>query len=177
MKKSICIILASIMIVCLMLTGCAQTPASSSGSAAPAADTTDTAAYVFTYNSVAIPMDAPAAPIVAQLGEPLSYFESESCAFEGIDKTYTYQSFVLNTYPKDGVDYVSSVRLTNDTVSTAEGIYIGSTLDSVNAAYSGSFTVGETGCSFKAGNMTLSFILDAATGNVTSIKYSSNIAQ
>lgn len=174
MKKTLCILLAAVMLSCFVFAGCAQTPATSSGTAA-SSGTTETAPYVFNYNGIAIPINAEAAPIIAQLGEPLSYFESESCAFEGIDKTYTYQSFVLDTYPLNGADYVSAVRLTNDTVNTAEGIYIGSTLESVNSAYNGNASVGETGCSFVAGDMTLSFILDGATGNVTSIKYSTNL--
>ena len=41
----------------------------------------------------------------------MSYFEAPSCAFDGIDKTYTYAGFELLTYPKDDKDYVSSVVL------------------------------------------------------------------
>ena len=60
--------------------------------AAPAAES-----YVFNYNGVAIPMNANAADILAQLGEPKSYTEEASCAFEGLDKTYYFGSFYLQT--------------------------------------------------------------------------------
>lgn len=171
--KVLCAVMASVLVVCCALCGCggetATTPTGGAQGAASAAN------YEFSYNGTEIKMNAPAADIIAKLGEPLSYFEAESCAFEGIDKTYTYQSFIVTTYPKDGADYISSVRLTNDTVNTPEGVCIGSTMDSVNTAYKTSFAQGATGGDIKGGNCTLSFVFDAASGNVTSIKYNANI--
>lgn len=48
---------------------------------------------------------------------------------------YSYPGFKLNTYPKDGKDYVLSVVFMDDTVSTKEGVSIGSTKDEVTKAY------------------------------------------
>ena len=78
-------------------------------------------------------MDMEAA--LAALGEPNSYFEAESCAFEGLDKTYTYSGFVITTRPDGEKDYISSIRLTDDSVTTAEGLYIGSAEADVVATY------------------------------------------
>ena len=78
--------------------------------------------YVFTVGGITVEMDADAAPIVEGLGEPVSYFEAASCAFEGLDKMYTYNGFELDTYPKGEKDYVSTVILKDDTVLTPEGI-------------------------------------------------------
>lgn len=174
MKKTISILLILAALMCMLFVGCGDSSAASSGSAASNGSSAPAKEYVFSYNGISIPMKAEAAPIVSQLGEPLNYFESESCAFKGLDKVYTYASFELSTYPVDGVDYVLSVRFTNDTVSTPEGISIGSSLDSLNAAYSASVAVGETGFTLTGGDSSLAFILDGSTGAVTSVKYSAN---
>ncbi len=79
-----------------------------------------TKGYAFIYNGVSVTMDADAAPIIEKLGEPASYFEAASCAFEGLDKMYTYSGFEIDTYPVGDKDYVSSVILKDDSVSTAE---------------------------------------------------------
>ena len=71
--------------------------------------TTEPKGYVFDYNGVKVGMDMEAAPIIAALGEPSSYFEAPSCAFEGLDKNYNYGSFEIDTYEQDGKDYISTV--------------------------------------------------------------------
>ena len=91
--------------------------------------------YTFTLSGVDITPHAKMEPIVSALGEPTKYFESESCAFQGMDKVYTYGSVVISTYPKDGVDYVYTVELKDDTITTAEGIYIGGSIDEVKSQY------------------------------------------
>lgn len=65
-------------------------------------------------------------PLVKKLGDADNYFESDSCAFQGKDKVYTYGSVKITTYPKDNKDYVYTIELLDDTVSTPEGISIGS---------------------------------------------------
>ena len=81
--------------------------------------------YAFISKDVVIEMDEEAAPIIEALGEPLSYFEAASCAFEGLDKIYTYSGFEINTYPGKDKDYISSVILKDDSVTTVEGVAIG----------------------------------------------------
>lgn len=68
-------------------------------------------------------MNEKAAPILEKLGEPMEYFEAESCAFEGLDKIYTYSGFELHTYEMKGTDYVASVMFLDDSVSTKK-VYI-----------------------------------------------------
>ncbi len=91
--------------------------------------------FAFVNNGVTIPMNVEAAPVLEKMGEPMEYFEAPSCAFQGLDKIFYFSGFELSTYPNDGVDYISSVDIVDDSVSTVEGIYIGSTLDDVKAAY------------------------------------------
>ncbi|MBO5932032.1 MAG: hypothetical protein J6Q70_07355, partial [Clostridia bacterium] len=55
--------------------------------------------YTFTSGTTKIAIDANVAPILASLGEWRDYAESASCAFEGLDKIYTYAGFEIQTYP------------------------------------------------------------------------------
>ena len=81
--------------------------------------------FCFVYNGAEITLHAPAEPIVEALGEPKKYTESPSCAFDGLDKTYFYGSFYMDTYPVDGNDFVYGWWFADDSVATQEGIYIG----------------------------------------------------
>lgn len=91
--------------------------------------------FSFTYNCTKITLGAEAAPIIDALGEPRSYTEEPSCAFDGMDKTYYYGSFYLSTYPLDGKDYVYCIWFADDSVATNDGIRIGSTQTQVEAVY------------------------------------------
>ncbi len=125
--------------------------------------------YVFSYYGTPIAVGSEMAPILSAVGEPLSYFEAESCAFEGLDKTYTYVDFVVITYPDGETDRVSTVRLTADTVSTAEGVEIGNTLSDVVAAYGENYVQDVNSYTYTDGNTKLMFILENDV--VTSITY------
>ncbi len=90
----------------------------------------------FTYNGTKIQLHAEAAPILAALGEAKSCTEEPSCAFDdGMDKTYTYDSFIIKTYPLDGKDYVYSFWFVDDLVATDEGVAIGDGEETVEIAY------------------------------------------
>ena len=166
MKK----ILSLIAVVCLLLTfaGCGgETPSTPSGSNAP---TPATDGFTFTYNGTEIVMKAPAEPIVAALGEAKSYTEEASCAFTGLDKTYYYGSFYLETFPQDGKDYVFGLWFADDSVATKEGIYIGATQAQVEAAYGADNFNGANGYELTKGETKLTIILQ--DGVVSSIQYS-----
>lgn len=105
------------------------------------------------------------------LGEPASYFEAQSCAFQGLDKVYTYTDFVVRTYPDGDIDRISSIELKDDIVTTSEGAYIGMTGDEVKGSYS-AFTVegdADTSMTVVDGDTKLSFIFK--DGTVDSITY------
>ena len=109
----------------------AETTAEASESAKEAEIT----GFTFITGDTVIAMNADAAPILEELGEWENYVETTSCAFKGLDKTYSYPGFDLYTYPLDGKDNVNSVYFVDDTVSTPEGIHIGSTKEEMEAAY------------------------------------------
>lgn len=123
----------------------------------------------FTFNGTKIAMNAPAADIIAALGEPKNYTEETSCAFEGLDKTYFFGSFYLQTYPVDGEDFIYSLWLVDDSVTTEEGLYIGATEAEVLSIY-GTDARGEGNAYFiEKGDCRVTIILEE--GVVTSIQY------
>jgi len=156
MKKSMMTMI--LMIAALSMAGCGSNSGAGSTTAAKteavettaaesrqAAETTAEASesakeaeltgFTFITGDTVIAMNADAAPILEELGEWENYVETTSCAFKGLDKTYSYPGFDLYTYPLDGKDNVNSVYFVDDTVSTPEGIHIGSTKEEMEAAY------------------------------------------
>ena len=80
--------------------------------------------YVFKINNTEITIDAEAADILAKLGDPLSKFESPSCAFGDLDVIYTYGGYEVDTYQLKGVDYISAVVLQDDSgINTGRPLY------------------------------------------------------
>lgn len=138
MRKMKGIFAAAVMVMGLSLAACGSSDGGSSSSGSSfsgSAASSSSEGFSFTSGSTKIEVNADASAIVDELGDPDDYFESESCAFEGLDKVYTYPGFHLNTYPVDDKDYVLSVDFMDDTVETDEGISIGSTKDEVTEAY------------------------------------------
>lgn len=131
------------------------------------------AGYVFNYNGTDVVIDAEAAPIVESLGAPVNYYEAASCAFNGLDKMYTYNSFEVDTYPMEDVDYISGVILKDDAVSTKEGISIGNTRQDMIDMYGAEYQDEDGMCVYRSGSMKLCFIIDG--DNIISIKYLTTI--
>lgn len=129
--------------------------------------------YVFIYNDIVMEMDAEASAVLEQLGEANSYFEAPSCAFEGIDKMYTYGSFELDTYPTGDKDYISAVIFKDDTIATPEGVGIGDSREKLTEAY-GDGGAEEAGMIvYRKDDMKLCFIIQ--DDNIASIEYRSTV--
>ena len=124
MKKLLCmmLVLAALVCVCACETN--------------ELESTDFAS--FTYRGMVIFLDMDADVALADLGEYLSFAETNSCYGDGKDKVYQYTSFKLKTYSSQGKDYVLSIEIFDDTdedVCTAEGIRIGATASEVIERY------------------------------------------
>lgn len=120
-------------------------------------------------------MDADAAPIIEQLGEPDSYFEAPGCAFEGIDKMYTYGGLEVDTYPIEDKDYISSVIFKDDTLTTTEGIGIGDSVSSLEEAYGTQWGDEDGMMVYEKDGMKLCFIV--AEDSVISVEYRSGVIE
>ena len=125
--------------------------------------------FSYSLNGTTVELNGEMAPIVSALGEADNYFESESCAFQGLDKVYTYGSTVITTYPLNKVDYVYTIELKDDTVETAEGVYIGAAKSDVTSAYGEPSQDTGSAYVYEKGESTLSFMFEGDV--VTSIVY------
>lgn len=118
------------------------------------------AGFLFKVRGFDIRMGEPAAPVVEALGEPMNYFEAPSCAFNGVDKIYYYSGFELYTYPVGEDDFILSIILTDDSVSTSEGIYIGMTYNDMTSAYGGDHTQNFGQYTYTLDDSALSFLIE-----------------
>ncbi|MBR1392972.1 MAG: hypothetical protein IJ561_08885 [Ruminococcus sp.] len=130
--------------------------------------------FTLTFKGTQIALSAEMAPVVEKLGEPDKYFESESCAFQGLDKVYTYSGVVIRTYPENNVDYVLSIELKDDMTSTEEGISVGDSRQKVIEAYGESTEKTDISEVYSKGNSKLSFIFDS-NDTVSSITYTASV--
>lgn len=176
MKKLIIFALTACMLLSLAACGASETTGSTPDSSntgsnqettASAAENSDS--FALEYKDAKITLHAPAAPIVAALGEPVKYTESTSCAFEGLDKSYYYGSFYLETYPQGDEDFVYGWWFADDTLTTQEGIYIGASQAEVEKAYGTDCYNGTNAFVITKDSGTLTVILEE--GAVSSIQY------
>ncbi len=167
MKNMRRILTVAVLVMVLGLTACGGSDKGGSSK------TSSGGGYTFTSGSTKIEMSSDAAKVVDELGEADEYFESESCAFEGLDKVYTYPGFKLNTYPKDDKDYVLSVVFMDDTVSTDEGISIGSTKDEVTEAYGNASEESASKLVYEKGDTEL--VIGLSGDSVSSVEIGANV--
>lgn len=125
--------------------------------------------FSFTYNGTKITLGAEAAPIIDALGEPRSYTEEPSCAFEGMDKTYYYGSFYLSTSPLNGKDFVYSFWFADDSVATEDGIRIGSTQEQMETIFGANCFNGTNTYMQSKGESKVVYLLE--DGLIKSIQY------
>ena len=168
MKKLLALVLALIMVLSLAACGTPE-PTTPQGTTPNVGNPGDPNAYHFTYNGTDIRLNGDMEAILNALGEPKSYTEETSCAFEGLDKTYKYDSFVIQTYPKADRDYVYMFWFLDDLVKTPEGVKIGDTQAAVEAAYGSDAYNGRNAYILKKDTYSMTVILNE--GVVSSIQY------
>jgi hypothetical protein len=152
MKKSIITLLAIILLV-----GCGKSP------------TEKTDNYYFKLSDHEISMGQDAKAFIASLGAPKDRYSSPSCAFEGDDTVYDYGSYQITTFVTEGVEKFTGVYLIDKTVSTSEGIHIGSSLDEMVAAYGDKYVESYGSYTYSRNMTDLSFVV--VDDVVTSISY------
>ena len=124
-----------------------------------------------TPDGVTITMGADADDVVALLGNWISLNSSDSCGgFSGKDYLYTYHGFRVSTTPTKDGQVICKLELTDDSVKTPEGLYIGMSRADAEAAMKG-FTAEQVGdnLSYTVGNTKLQVVF--RDGAVTGITY------
>ncbi len=167
-------------LICLPTAGCSKGGNTASGvsttgsSIKTGSQDSKSEAYYFEYKGIKIKINDPTVPVLKALGEPLNYFEAKSCAFDGMDKIYTYPGFELHTYTEKNVDYIFSVLFTDDSVSTREGIALNATLKDITAKYGTGYEKSSEQYTYLVNGCKLSFLLE--NDAVASIEYSLKVA-
>lgn len=64
-----------------------------------------------------------------------NYYEVQSCAFDGMDKIYTYDHYEIRTYPDGETDKVASIYFLDEQVQTQEGVKIGDSFETMVEKY------------------------------------------
>lgn len=149
----------------------------STEAAEEAAPVTTDGGYIYhaetSSGAIDVSIDMPMETVLASLGEADSYFEAKSCAFDGLDKMYTYGHFEIDTYPSEAGDMVSAVYLTDDLTGTPEGLYIGSSLEDMESIYGTDYEVNGNEYIYKAGDMSLK--IQVIHSKVSYITYASKV--
>ena len=123
-----------------------------------------------------IVVNSPMNAILGSLGNNYSYFEAASCAGQGISKFYTFNggSFVVSTNPVGNEDSIAMITINDDSVSTAEGIFIGNTVEQLKAAYGEPKENDGTTYTYEKGSSVLVFLVDDS-GKITNIIYNAKV--
>lgn len=123
--------------------------------------------------TVDVTPDMDMAQVHEVLGDEVTYFEAASCAFEGLDKVYTYDHFEIDTYPEGDVDKISSIVLLDDLTTTKEGVYVGQSKADMESAYGTDYDNDGNSYIYTKGDMRLEFVLEGET--IISISYNSKV--
>lgn len=163
--------LAIMLCMMLWLTGCgaAETGEEEVSTTESSVSSENIKGYVFAYQGTEVVIDALAEPVLTELGEAQSYFEAASCAFDGLDKMYTYGSVEIDTYPSEEGDRISAILFKDDMVQTKEGISLFMTKADMTAAYGEDYTEENGMLVYSKDGMKLRFILE--NEEITSIEY------
>ncbi len=155
MKRFISLALACLLLVCFV--GC------DGGSEAKN--------YVFKSGAVEIKIGGDADAVVSALGEAQNLVETPSCGGGAEpDREYTYAGFKFNTVNENGKNVIVKIILTDDSVSTPEGVSIGWSRDEAVAAYGEDFTENATGTLIYTDGAT-KLMIGFADGAVSAIHY------
>jgi hypothetical protein len=77
-------------------------------------------------------------PIINQLGDWVYKNSTDSCGgFSGKDCIYTYKGYTVSTTPSKDGQIICEVMLTDDSVKTPEGLYVGMSRADAEAAMKG----------------------------------------
>ncbi len=94
-------------------------------------------------------------------------FEQPSCAFQGMDITYSYGTFEITTYDEGAGEFIQSILFIDPNLTTPEGLALGDSLEKMESLYGTGYEVtgdnyvytnGETQLSIMAPNGTVNYI-------------------
>ena len=124
--------------------------------------------YFIEHIGVKIEVGADAMPTIIRLGQ-YTREEGQACGTDEMDVYYTFSGFEIETHIKGGDEYIRRIRLLDDSITTPEGVTIGSTREDVVAAYGKGYTEGSGGAiKYEGANSFIEFHF-GASGTVSNI--------
>ena len=138
MKNFLCALLFS----ALVLTSCASEPVDestdlssglSTGGETSASVPEEFAGFALTVGDARL-LTGETADVPTLLGMPKETLQAPSCIHEGNDTVYYYDGLEVTTSPSAAGDFILTIQITSEDITTEEGIRFGSSLDEVKAA-------------------------------------------
>ncbi len=110
---------------------------------------------------------------VEALGQPtVPAAASASCDLPGTDYVYTYAGFRIKTTPdENGNNVICQIELTDDSLKTPEGLYVGMKAEDAKAAMSGKGTMEDNGEGFVCKKGGTKLHVNVRDGAVSGISY------
>ncbi len=130
--------------------------------------------FAFKANGTEIRIGAYADDVIPKLGTPVSTSETASCGgIPGNDYVYTFAGYRVKTTPAEGGNVICQIELTDDSLKTPEGLYIGMPSADVQKCMGDmDYDDHAMGLSYTKGNTQLRISFSTAEGGtVTSISY------
>lgn len=106
---------------------------------------------------------------VKEQGYNYKYYEAQSCAYQGLDMFYTFDSFEVMVNTIDGHNVITAISLLDDLTQTAEGLKIGDSLSRLIELYGDAYTQNGDIYKFTKDGTALSILIK--NGKVSSIEY------
>ena len=123
--------------------------------------------YSFTAEGVELIPGADFDPAV--LPEAASLYQVPSCAIEGTDNVYNYETFEITAYNDGTGEVIYSIYIIDPNITTPEGLALGDSLDRVMELYGEAYQQNGTAYEFSGNGTMLSIIIQNDT--VGSIEY------
>lgn len=134
---------------------------------APAAPAAPTGHYAFITDGVTLLPGDPFDP--GKLPEALSVYEVPSCAIEGTDNVYTYETFELTAFADGSGEVIYSILLTDPNTTTPEGLALGDSVEKMESIYGTGYTQENDGITYTGDGQLLCLIAQGDT--IVSIEY------
>ena len=106
---------------------------------------------------------------IKKAGLEYSYYEAQSCAYQGMDMFYTFDSFEVMVNTIDGHNVITTISILDDLVKTAEGLKIGDSFEKLTELYGNDYTVNGNIYKFTKDGTALSILIK--NNKVNSIEY------
>lgn len=102
-------------------------------------------------------------------GNDYKYYESASCAYQGLDMYYTFDSFEVMVNTVDGHNIITAITLLDDLTETPEGLKIGDKIDDMTKIYGDNYEQSGESYKYEKDGSILSIL--TKNGKISTIKY------